>query len=487
MKKTLLMRILGWVAAVILSVIYGNILYVYLFPATLTDVTYNPSDLESVGRYLLLPLCLFPVIAILLCLIVVRICRRRGWDQTGRWRAGVLILFVAGLGYLLIDSAPLKNDYTSNDLVVNAKDADRSYAVLMELRRDQSNTPVSRLVITNAVYGTNLFYRPLTNEILYADQIEQAWKDIEVGRDYIARLDKFEAIVDFLPDTPITTNVLAPNFMPLRNSARVYCAYAELKAEQGDAEEGVRQLIQLHSVAKKSLPNATYFISKMIWASVAGMDIDYAYQIASMPNTSTNALQELRRSFIPFSQSDVSIRRQFIAEYLFRKTALLSGQYSPLDFITWASVYEDGKQINPSRPITRNIVTPFLFNGNSTVRELRKVHDLMISDAGKTPPTAESSNAIDEYAKQKVIKNLVGWCIVYQFTPSFTKAASNCWKTKVKSELLAIYLAQRLGEKMELIDAYTGKPYLIDEKTGIPFSSGPDGKAGSGDDIRLGQ
>ena len=55
----------------------------------------------------------------------------------------------------------------------------------------------------------------------------------------------------------------------------------------------------------------------------------------------------------------------------------------------------------------------------------------------------------------------------------------------IQSELLAVYLADRLGEPLVLNDPFTGKPYGRTEK-GVPFCVGWDGKAGTEDDIVLG-
>lgn len=55
----------------------------------------------------------------------------------------------------------------------------------------------------------------------------------------------------------------------------------------------------------------------------------------------------------------------------------------------------------------------------------------------------------------------------------------------VASWLLAIELQRRLGHTLVLTDAYTGKPYRLDETTGIASSVGPDGAPGTQDDITL--
>ncbi len=58
-------------------------------------------------------------------------------------------------------------------------------------------------------------------------------------------------------------------------------------------------------------------------------------------------------------------------------------------------------------------------------------------------------------------------------------------KIKVKSDLLALYLNERLGESIELKDYLTGDEYHKTDEGDEFISLGPDGKFGSSDDIRL--
>ena len=82
-------------------------------------------------------------------------------------------------------------------------------------------------------------------------------------------------------------------------------------------------------------------------------------------------------------------------------------------------------------------------------------------------------------------KNMVGQLLAVAI-PTSSKTSENAWKMKVLSALLAVELHRRLGEKLVLTDAYTGKPYFVDEATGVASSVGPDGKPGTADDIKLG-
>jgi hypothetical protein len=63
----------------------------------------------------------------------------------------------------------------------------------------------------------------------------------------------------------------------------------------------------------------------------------------------------------------------------------------------------------------------------------------------------------------------------------------SAWKAKVLSYLISIELHGLLGEKITLIDPYTGAEYPIDRQTGLPVGAGCDGKYGTSDDITLGE
>ena len=139
----------------------------------------------------------------------------------------------------------------------------------------------------------------------------------------------------------------------------------------------------------------------------------------------------------------------------------------------------------------RNVsrVTAFLFfKRNSTVRDLKAHHELLVAGADKRPPDSRAADEFSErYVTRPGLANLGGWFLVATATPSFVKAQAETSKYKVLSDLLALELNRRLGKDLEIPDYYTGGKYLFDEATGAFSSAGPDGKAGTKDDVVLGQ
>lgn len=464
------MIILGWIVIILLSLIYGTISCVYLhlfYQSGDNNVVYIPA----------LPI-LFTVLVIGVCVLVTLGCRKTRWDN---WRAGVLVLFTLPLIWLAIDAPPVENDYTRADIAPPSKESEKSYDVFMTYRKGEG--PYFSI---DAPHVTGL--EAITNALPYAEEIEKAWNDISTGRDYIEKLDTFDQIVDLIPSIPLDYETPTIEFITLRTIAQIYWAYAALKTEEGKPEEGARYLVQLHSVCRKALPNCATLLSKMIWTAIAGGNIQTAYHIANRPNCTLETWKILKNGFKPLTKEDMSLRRPLIAEYLLAKNVCES-------YLTVTNLFDvftgtTTELQKPSQRFLKNtfsrIILLFCFNRNRTIRDFKIYHDPIIAGATKYPPDISSTTNMP-YTQRLQLRNPAGQLLVSIARPPFwfrsTKAA---FDKKVLSDLLAIYLSERLGDKIELTDPYTGKPYIIDEKTGIAISAGPDGISDTEDDIKLG-
>jgi hypothetical protein len=100
------------------------------------------------------------------------------------------------------------------------------------------------------------------------------------------------------------------------------------------------------------------------------------------------------------------------------------------------------------------------------------------------PDVTEAENYIKSLIEVPQFKNIMGRLLTAVAVPSFGKALNIAFGHKCRSEMLAMYLSQKLGENLVYNDPYTGKPYQLDAN-GVPFSVGPDRKAGTKDDIVL--
>ena len=445
-----------WMTIILLAVIYGFLILAYLNLIVQLWHIGHPSPLLIIELI---------VLAVCLCVLVAHVCRRKRWYPKQLWHWGALVLLLAlPLIVLAIDASPVIDDYSRADIAPPSKKAEESYDVFMTYRRGKE--PDFKI---NAPHVLNL--ETITNALPYAEEIEKAWKDISVGRKYIEKLDSFEQIVDLIPRIKLDFETPMINFMSNRIFAYVYCAYVVLKAEEGKPEEGVRNLVQLHSVCRKALPNCVLLVPKMIWVAIARGNIETAYLIATKQNCTPETLEILKTGFDPLTHEDVSIRRPMIAEYLCVREFYLTVGKKPLpqSFLKKTAL----------------IFSPIFFNRNRTIRELKKRYDLIIAGASKCPP--DIPNTIDElYNNTPRLRNPWGQMMYMAALPSFSKAAEMSSKIKVLSDLLAITLSSRSGQEINLPDFYTGKAYIIDEKTGAAMSAGPDGLLGTEDDIKLG-
>jgi hypothetical protein len=267
------------------------------------------------------------------------------------------------------------------------------------------------------------------------------------------------------------------NFVNYRSIARTYWSYAQLRLQQGRAEEGTRELVELHSVARKAVTNVTMTLSKMIWVALANGSIQCAYAMASDPQCNREVLQILREGFPPLPNESVILRMLFIGEYVYAREGVFlyrDGVRVP-DFI----MTPQGRRQLAKIPVwlRKAIILP-----NATAHLLR---GWLIDPFLKESIDIKQS---DEYMHKVVahptIRNVGGWIFFRVHALSFSRAANAVFECRVRSELLAVYLAERLGDTLALNDPCTGKPYKRNAQ-GVPFSVGRDGKAGTADDIKL--
>jgi hypothetical protein len=128
------------------------------------------------------------------------------------------------------------------------------------------------------------------------------------------------------------------------------------------------------------------------------------------------------------------------------------------------------------------------FKKNRTLAVLGRHDELLVEGARKHPPDLSAAeDFVVNYCRHPDIRNLGGSVLIAVGIPSFARAAVNSVRTKVLSDLLAMEIAERLGEPAVLPDYYGSGPYQRDPQAGRFFSVGPDGKAGTDDDLFFGK
>jgi hypothetical protein len=228
----------------------------------------------------------------------------------------------------------------------------------------------------------------------------------------------------------------------------------------------------------------------MIWIVTTRNNIEAAHAILQQPQCDHETLELLNKAFSPISEQDVSLRRVFIAEYVGQK-AFFGTELKPSDFLNnfvWITFGESPRAPSIFRKVVSYLAYHLTFRKNRTFRDLKTLLDLLVEGAGRHPPDLSRAEIfMDDYVRHPVVRNLSGWRIVYCAVPSFKRAIETVVKTKVLSDLLAIELGDRLNQPVVLDDYYSGSPYQRDERTGQPFSVGPDKQPNTSDDIVLGK
>ena len=486
------MKTMGWGLAAVLCGMCSFIAAAWglaLFLVVVVDVSKGISIPRAVvdhwAIFFLAVVFLLALLSLCACAAINRWCRKKNKDASGygRMAALVFLLFVL-VGYVAttIDGPPPEHDFTRADILSPAKDVETTYAIIMAYR---DGGPIR---VTNRL--DRVWPEVQTNALAHAAEIEQAWKSIEEHRNVIEKLDTFEGIAGMAPSTVFNHEIPILGFLSFRTMARTYCAYALLRVEQGKPEEGVRELVRLNSVARKALPYMAVLVDKLIWLAVTAMTSDAAYRIARHPNATPQVLATLKGSFTPLAGRDWSLRGAFIGECLGIKDNIKDE-----NFLGSLQLRRNARTMEVTTAEIRNsvlkrcvarVIYGILVDYNRTVRDLVSFWDCGIEGAEKSPPDGSKFEAfVSAYSKKSFIVNPGGRVYLLISVPGFRQYGDDALRGKVLSDLLAAEIQRRLGEKVDLIDPYTGKPCLIDEKTGTPFSVGPDRKAGTQDDIQF--
>ncbi|MBN1268926.1 MAG: hypothetical protein JXB04_05020 [Kiritimatiellae bacterium] len=466
----------GWIAAGALALVYGGLGAVIFIAA---DGDISPDDRPF------LVACFFAALLIAGFVWVDASWRARQFDRKGYVRALILLLLALPLIPLFVDAPPIENDYTMEAVLSTGDDVRPSHEALLTFRRGGRELEVNTDAI--CMIATPEEALPL------ADKIEDLWQQVADGRDYIRGLDTFDLIADLTPETPVGMDTPLPSYKSLRAIAQTYLAHALLKTAQGDSQEGCRELAQLHSVMRKGLRHMSLIISKMIWLAIARGDIEKAHAIATHPQCTPEALRILKEAFPPLTAEDVSLRRSFLAEYIWTRTVcqgLGTRPWQIPEFFKMVRVVSLEETAVPWMKNLRRYVEAvgfrLTFRPNRTLRDLRKFHDLALEGIGRRPPDFSAAKAyLEDYTKRPSLRNLGGWTIICIAVPSFERAIEKAEETRIKSELLAVELRERMGEPFNPTSVFSDTRYFKDERTGAWTHAGPDGARGTKDDILL--
>jgi hypothetical protein len=379
-----------------------------------------------------------------------------------------------------MDIDPLKDDYSIEDLQLGNSATSESYEILKTLFKDTDNNTDIEMPDLDILYQSN-------DLIKHSKAIQKLWEDISNVRDTIVKLDTFNQFCQLRPNQQLSFANPTLNFRLLSKISKVYSFYTMLMVEKGHHEEGIRQLCQLHRVAKKGLGGSVTLPNKMGWSLITENNIQTAYHILKSSKDKITIARLLKKDFMPLNSYEISLHRVFIAEYLVTKN-YCQNKIRASSFFDSFDVYANISEVGLTRKLLSSIVYYLSFKENSTIRDIRNYWSYYINGVKNKPPDVSAAEVyLLKYLKNPQLRNMAGWVYVSITQPNFEKFVDRISNRKVLSDMLAISIHNYLGEKLEMVDFYTGTPYVLQDMGSYLLNAGPDGLGGSEDDIELGQ
>jgi hypothetical protein len=431
--NTSVWRTVAWTAVVVLAFVHATMAGAYAWAGLLVGGT------RALTRT---ALALAVLVAGGIALRAFQSVRRRRLVLPSDALGALLAVLAIGAALLVIDDSTLSGDYEPSDVAPSLSQAAESFRALTAASADPTGDPDAGL------------------------------------RLWIERLDAFPGVTDSpegLPPPPREANALARRIRQAATAAR---SHALTLIERGETEAGVTELVRLHSVVRKALAHAASAPCKREWLRAAALSATAAHAAASRTGMPTNQIARLRDACQPLSDEEASLDRVVIADYL-----VLRGELrAPTGFSRlWSASGTDRSQLLPLRPLYRLTYLP-----NRTAREVRRRYELALASVRRRPPDpAEGFAWMAENAAHPTYRNLGGWALLAGWRPRFEGLGLLAGQVRVVGDLAALDLHRRTGRELALTDFFGKGLYATDAATGNRFSVGPDGQAGTHDDIAL--
>lgn len=474
--------LLAWGYTTILCLVYGFLIGPYfVFRYVIDDIYGNyPTEVfsrvhESWFHFFQISILITSILLMILCVGMARVIRKKRIDAIKYLRGSLLSVFSILLLLIFQDDPLSENKYSWNEVPRPLKNAAESYQVLRANLSGEAGIRIDRFDID--------FRHIQKDPLLHEDAIVRLWDGISGERGIFDRLDSFDGIADL----STVDDAMDLNLMELNNLTRVYCAYAGLLLEKGRPDEAAGLLIPIYSVSQKALPYARYMIHKVIWNAVAQQTMTMAFELARHPNCDTDTLSKLRNGFKPFGAEQVSCRGAYISEYFFMRNSM--EQEKSLDdlvigFCDYTGIF-DNVCSSQWRVFVLKLFFTLNFRRNKTAnRDLSQI-DLILADIGTYPPSFDQTENFIERRKIPEFGNTGAWLLNETKLINYSFLVKRVLRSKVTSDLLSIYLHERLGETAPIRDYMTGNDLLKTGLPGIYFSPGMDGKPRTKDDVKL--
>jgi len=377
------------------------------------------------------------------------LCRVHRVDQHAWLRTALVLLTTTVLVLYLIHDEPARPPkYTWADIPTptNAIDSD---AVFSQLAHSPARVQLPRgMYFTHDYQATN-----------YATQIEDAWRSSADVHAAVALLNTFDG-----PAYARTNrfNYNSDSAEQCRKIVQLYTWYAQLMAMQGYQGEAVTALVKVHTLTRKHLRWSRAVWDKLTWISAANMIGQTAYLVARQETMPDQELEKLQAAFTPFEPWEVSMNWPIIGEQLQVQDRLM-------------------KTTQTLPAVMRHMASLYL-NRNATLHKLEQRMDELMAATDRVPASLPALPPRPPPRGFR-IKNPIGRLMNRAANYEFLLQQGD--QLKIHRDLLAIYLGFRLRQPPSIGNYLEPGEYPIDEKTGLPFSPGFDGKVGTRDDICL--
>ncbi|GAB6097807.1 hypothetical protein JCM14469_40610 [Desulfatiferula olefinivorans] len=368
-------------------------------------------------------------------------------------------VMVAGLAWLAADEPAISDDYSEEDL---ACPANGSYAYL------------------------SLFIAEDTRESEEYENDAAAWDAILARRNAIDALDRIDRICDLPDDAAFTISVPMLRLRPFKETIDIY-ERRVLSTIADDSEEAVETLCRLNRVTRKGMSQATLLIHKILFAHAVERTIETVWTALQSRALTPRTLTALNTAFVPIETDEISLVRPMIAEYLIMKNTLTS--IEPKSLMTRVSL-DSGRVTDPSfvEALWSRAVYALGFKPNRSLSDMHIFYDLLI-DAHRRYPvdTSRAEAYMEAYAKNPPVRNMIGWILNSMAAPSVSSFTDRLDRVKIKSDLLALALTQKLNPSVIPTDAYAGEDLRYQQQNGMMRHPGRDGVFETDDDVVLGE
>jgi hypothetical protein len=383
------------------------------------------------------------------------------------------------------DAPPIPNDYTVADLRSAPAECAESFEILKILiDEDFSATDAPAIGLSHDDIDTiaeirDVIEKGTPTEIAQilnrnSKDVETAWASSKKARDIIHRLNEFPEIADLSEPKVGSRTMRWHNLIEL---AHLYQVYSHLQKEQNDVRDFSIELIELDSVFRKLSVNVRVFIERLICHQCLIIDVKTVNTIINNPITSRDTVDLLTKYFKPVTKEELSLRNGVLFDYLFVKN------------IVHDVSRRSSTKKNP------------LFKINSTLRVYKNSHyNWLDAKEQKKHISATKLSAWPTYYPFKepdLFRNRGSLSLIYRgynplgsrclrmFGFYYKKYPRKCFILQIYDDLFQIVLNKRLGKEVSLKARAYSDEYIVDTENKKIFSPGPDGKAGTKDDIKL--